>query len=279
MHKGQAQRGQCLDHMREQELWCVVACVVGGRHGRETDACAIATDLGHHGLHHFLQKAGAVLDVAAIGVVALVAAAAQELVDQVAVGRVHFHAIKAGGHRIARGVAVVLHDAGQLTCIERARLGGVHELGLAIDQQNGFGFGGDGRGRHRRCAPGLQAGVRDTAHVPQLHDDLAALGVHGVGHLFPGGDLLGAPDARHVGVALALVADGGGLGDDQPGPGGRVGALAVVGRHAGIGQRAGRAVARERGHDDAGGQAQCASGEGVKQGGHVCFVGGEGQTS
>ena len=48
--------------------------------------------------------------------------------------------------------------------------------------------------------------VRDAAHMPQLHDDLAALGVHGVGHLLPAGELLRRIEAGHVGIALALVA-------------------------------------------------------------------------
>jgi len=100
--------------------------------------------------------------------------------------------------------------------------------------------------------------------VPQLHHDLAALGVHGFGHALPAVELLGAVEAGHVGVALALVADGGGFGDEQA----RAGALRIVG--GGDVGRNGvrRAVARERRHDDAVGELQVAGLYGVEKGGH-----------
>jgi hypothetical protein len=101
--------------------------------------------------------------------------------------------------------------------------------------------------------------------VPELGHDLAAGRVHGARHGLPARDLLGRVQAGHVGVALALVADGGGFGDQQAG----AGALGVVGRHQRGGHGVRRAVARERGHDDAVGELQVAGGGGVKEGGHV----------
>jgi hypothetical protein len=78
-----------------------------------------------------------------------------------------------------------LYDAGQLGRGERTRLRHGLKLGLAIDQQHGFSFGREGRGCDGRCATGLQARVRDAAHMLQLHHDLAAFGVHRIGDLFP----------------------------------------------------------------------------------------------
>lgn len=251
MHKSQIHGGQQSHHMLKQRLGLVVAHAVGGCDGRQANARARATNFGHDALHHLLQKAGAVFDRAAMRVCAVVAAAAQKLVDQIAIGRVHLHTVKPGGDGIGRSAAVVLHDARQFGRVERTRRGHGQKLGLAVDQQHGFGLCCEGRWRHRRCATRLQAGVRHTAHMPQLHHDLAAFGVHRIGHLLPRSHLFGAPDARHIGVALALVADGRGLGDDQACPRGRIGALSVISGHAGVGQRAGCAVARERRHHDA----------------------------
>ncbi len=61
--------------------------------------------------------------------------------------------------------------------------------------------------RQRGRRDGLHAkelGVRDAAHVPQLAEDLAALGVHGVGDGPPAGDLRGRVDARRARPAVRL---------------------------------------------------------------------------
>jgi 23S rRNA (adenine2030-N6)-methyltransferase len=58
---------------------------------------------------------------------------------------------------------------------------------------------------------------------------------------------------------------GRGLGDDQPGAGGRVGALRVVLGHQRRRQLAGRAVARQRRHHDAVGQLDVAEADGVEE--------------
>ena len=91
--------------------------------------------------------------------------------------------------------------------------------------------------------------MREASHVPELQDDLAALGVHGVGDEAPAGDLCVVVDARRPGVAFAHGGDLRRFGDDQAGGG----ALRVVDRielmrHVGAARCA---VARERRHDDA----------------------------
>ncbi len=65
--------------------------------------------------------------------------------------------------------------------------------------------------RERARRHGLQAkelGVRDAAHVPQLAEDLAALGVHGVGDGPPAGDLRGRVDARRARPTMRLSVEG-----------------------------------------------------------------------
>ncbi len=175
-----------------------------------------------------------------------------------------FHAIKPGGNGVACGVAVVLHDARNLFGIERAGLGCFGEGGDAVFDEHGFGMGTDGRGCHRTGIAGLQRGVRYAAHMPQLHHDLAACLVHGAGHFLPAVQLLGAVQAGHVGIALALGADGGGLRDDQA----RAGALRVVGGDQIGGNGLGRAVAGEGGHGNAVGQGDVTGLGGFEQGSH-----------
>ena len=70
------------------------------------------------------------------------------------------------------------------------------------------------------------------------------LAMHRLGDGFPGLNLRFAPNARHIGIALRLVADGGGFADDERRALLRVGALRVVAGHARMCQGARCAVAR-----------------------------------
>ena len=219
-------------------------------------------------MHHFAQQACALGHAAAIGILALVAAAAQKLVYQVAVGRVHFHAVKACCDGVTRSAAVVGHDAGHLLEGQGPWRRGGHKLGPVRADQHGLGFGGEGRGRHRRLPAFLQVHMRYTAHMPKLHKDAPARCVYGSSHWFPRLHLRLAPDAGHVRIALALLADGGGLADDEGRAAVGVSTLGVVARHAGVGQGTGGAVACQGGHDHAVGQGQKAHREGVKKLGH-----------
>jgi len=170
-----------------------------------------AADVGGDGAGHFQQQAGAVFDAAAVGVGALVGAGLEELVDEVAVGGVDLDAVKTRLDGGAGSAAVVGHDAGDLGQLQRAGHGGGREGGHAVLDEHGLGVGLDGRRRHGCSVAGLQVGVRDATYMPQLHHDLAARSVHGGCHLLPARDLLGRIQAGHIGIALALVADGRGL--------------------------------------------------------------------
>jgi hypothetical protein len=245
--------------------------VVGRRDGGQAHAGATAADLAHHGLHHLEQQACAVFDGAAVGVGALVGAALEELVQQVAVGAVHLDAVEAGGPAGRPcGAAIVVNDAWEFGELERARCGDGHEAACAVLDDEGLGVGGDGRGRDRRGAPGLQAHVRDATHMPQLHHDVSALRMHGIGDAAPASGLGVGVEARHVGIALALRADRCGFGNEQA----CAGALGVVAGHQCVGHIAGRAVAGQRRHDDAVFQLQVTGLCGVKEGGHEVIVAG-----
>ena len=181
----------------------------------------------------------------------MVAARAQKLVDQITVGGMQFHTVKPGGYRIARRVPVVLHDAGYFLDGQSARCRGGNKLGRAIFDKHGFGVRGNRRGRNWCLALRLQVHMRDAPYVPELHKDAPTCGMHGVGDGFPGLDLRLAPDARNIGVALGLVADGRGLTNDECGALVRVGALGVVACHARMRQGAWCAVAGQGRHNQA----------------------------
>ena len=143
------------------------------------------------------------------------------MVDQVAVGGVNLDAVKARCLGILRGTPVVGDDARQFGEFQRAWR---HHILLALAGEHPA-FGGDSRRGDRQRAAFLQCRVRDATDVPELDDDLAALGVHGVGYQLPAGDLFGAVDARCLDVALTLRRDLRSFTDDQTG----TGALCIVG--------------------------------------------------
>ena len=104
----------------------------------------------------------------------------------------------------------------------------------------------------------------DPAHVPELGEHDAPLGVDRVCYLLPACHLLGAVDARRPGVALAHGVDLGAFTDDQA----RFGALGVVAGHHGVGHITGLTGtgAGHGGHDDAVGKVQLAEAKGAEQG-------------
>lgn len=213
--------------------------------------------------------AQAVLQRAAVLVVARIGLGVDELVDQVAVGAVELDPVEAGVEGVACGLGIVgddLPDFLHCQCARRRVLdhlaaAGLRSAALGIDEDL-HAFGHQRRGGHRGGVARLQRGVRDPADVPELGEDAPAGGVHRVGDLAPAGDLLGAVDARCPGVALALPADLGAFGNNQAG----AGALAVVLGHQRGGDFAtGGAGTGHRRHDDAIGEGQVAKGIGAEQ--------------
>ena len=91
--------------------------------------------------------------------------------------------------------------------------------------------------------------MHQPPHMPQLAHDLPARVVDRARHLPPALDLLLAPDARRGRPAEPFARDPRRFADDEPG----AGALAVIGRHHRVGDRAGLVgpSARQRRHQDA----------------------------
>ena len=122
---------------------------------------------GENRLHDLLQKAIAVLHASAVAIRPLIRPGVEELVDQVAVRRVDFHAIEFGGLRPLRCPPVVLHHRRNFRRLQGAR----RLVGLLADGRvDGVAIDLDGRGRHRRL-PAMKAAVRRTPAVPELEKE------------------------------------------------------------------------------------------------------------
>ncbi len=210
-------------------------------------------------LRDFQHQLGAVLDRPAIGIGTLVGAVLGELIEQIAVGAMNLDAVETGGERVLGAALEILDDAGNFGQLERARFGDVGEG--AVDE--GLALGADRRRRHRLAAVRLQRVVRDAADMPELDEDAAALFMHAVGDLAPACDLLLGIDAGRILIALALLRDLAGFGDQKP----RGGALAVIVDRQRARHHAGRyrAVAGQRRHHEAVGQGDRAKLEGLEQ--------------
>src|SRR5882757_8744236 len=111
------------------------AVVSTGR--RKPDAHAIAPPYTRYRLGDLTQETGAIRRRSAIPISPLVGPITQELVDQIAVGGVEFHAIEAGGLGAPCAFGESAHDAGDLGDFESA---GRHEL-LCPAKGKDFSFG------------------------------------------------------------------------------------------------------------------------------------------
>ena len=71
---------------------------------RQMHADAIRAPHFGHGIGHFQHQPGALFAGAAIGVGAMIGAVLQELVEQIAIGAVNLHAVKAGRLGVLRAL-------------------------------------------------------------------------------------------------------------------------------------------------------------------------------
>ena len=219
-----------------------------------------AADVAERG-RRLEEEAAAVLNGAAVAVGPLVHAVLDELVDQIAVRRVQLDAVEAGLHGIAAGVAVVVHDARDLLRLQRPRHGALLDALVrarlerhARARVRHHRRGGRDRGQRqaaRRQQRVLAVGGRgDAPSVPELHEDLAALRVHGLGHRLPRLRLRVGPDAGDTHVPDRLGRDAGRLRDQQPALRGALRVVLHV-RVVGAQLRLRAAVASERRQHDA----------------------------
>src|SRR5262249_28750293 len=143
-------------------------------------------------VHNLQQEASAVFDAAAILVRPLVRVVAQELIDEVAVGGVHFDTIESRGHRVLCSFLILPHDARDLLSVEGPR----RRNGLEALCCEGAGIRLYGRGGHGQGSSWLKRWVGDAPHVPQLRYHTATGDAHSLGYDSPAFDLLGAVNAR-----------------------------------------------------------------------------------
>jgi len=149
-----------------------------------------------------------------------------ELVDQVTVGRMNFHAVKPGVQGIARRLGVLPDQFFDLQHAQRSRHRRLHQFAdprPGLDKGLGL-LGLNSRRCHRCGAVRLQGVVGHTAHMPQLGKDHPAFGMHRVGDLAPAVDLRRGVDARRPGVTLATGFDLRAFADHETGRS----ALAVI---------------------------------------------------
>src|SRR5471030_445555 len=231
----QADRVELAGQVAEGGIRIAVGDIAPLAARRDAHADALGAPDRRQRVDQLQHEAGAVLDRAAVGVAALVAAVLQELIGQVTVGAVQLDTVEAGLQRHLGGVAEVFDDGGDFVDGQLAVRRDRHEA--FVGQRHALEFRHH-RWRHRVGAAGHED-VRLAAAVEQLHEDAAALGVHRLGDFFPAGDLLFGVDGRCAQVGAATLRHGRAFGDQQAA---LRGALAVVDGH-----HVGRGVARLHG--------------------------------
>ena len=114
MDVGQATAVQLAQQVAERLQRVGVFNPVKGAKRRDANADNACIPCGgNHGINHVQHQTCAVFDAAAVVVGALVAVGAEELVQQIAVGRVNFYAVKPGLQCVAGGLCVGFHHLRQ----------------------------------------------------------------------------------------------------------------------------------------------------------------------
>jgi hypothetical protein len=146
----------------------------------------------------------------------LIGAGGEKLHRQVARRGVQLNAVKPRREGVARGGREFGENARNFAQLERAR----HVVVLHTRRVGPHLAGGAyGRRRDERRGRVPVRGVSDAAHVHELGEHPAALGVHGVGDLLPRGHLFGGLDRGRSRVAKAPSRRRHALGDDDAGGG------------------------------------------------------------
>ena len=183
-----------------------IAHVVRVSAWREVDSHAAGLPDGGDGIDDLQQETQAVFERSAVFVRAVVGGVLEELVDEIAVGGMEFHAIETGGFGVLRAAAELFDDVLDFGNCQRMR---GDEVFLRPDEADvtcrGDRAGGDGQ-----FAIEIER-VRDPADVPELEENAAAVFMHGAGDELPSLDLFLRPDSRCVRIADAARRDGGGF--------------------------------------------------------------------
>ena len=170
---------------------------------------ALGAPDGDHRIGYFKHESGTVFNRSTVCVRTMIGSVLQELIDQVAIGSMNLHTVKASQLCVLCSLAEGLNDArdfGRLKCAWRHIIdSGTHQAHMAS--------GSDRAGCNRQFSI-KKAWVRDAPHMPELCKDATAGMVHRLGHQLPRLDLLRQPDPRHICVANALRYNWYAFGDD-----------------------------------------------------------------
>ena len=183
---------QLLGHMFRQGGRIAITHVVVAVERRQAYAHALGTHHTADGIDDFQQQARAIRDRTAIGATALVAAVAQELVQQVAIRAMHFDTIKARCLGVDGSRAEGCDDGGQLFIAQLARHHMRHLATRCVDLK---AANGNRAGRHG-SSPVVEGRMTGATAMPDLQVDATTLGMHGIRDELPTGHLSRIVDAR-----------------------------------------------------------------------------------
>ncbi len=107
-------------------------------------------------------------------------------------------------------LAEVVDDTGKLINLKGAGLGHIDKA--IVDK--GLARRTNGRWRHWQAAIRLQVNMADATNMPEVHENAPTLCVYSSRHLAPAVDLILRADAGRVLIALALLRNLGGLGNN-----------------------------------------------------------------
>ncbi len=194
--------------------------VIEDARGGKTDSNPVGSPYLNDCLGNFDRETATVGHGAAIEVGAMVGSAAEELVEEITIRVMDFHAVEASLLSKFCSVDIFGNDSGNFGDFEGPRGDVIDHLFSSKD----LSFGSDGRGGDRKNSMGLKAWMGDATDVPELEEDAASSRMNGLDNFFPSGDLFGGVDAGCVGVAVAERRDRSCFGNDQSGRG----SLAIV---------------------------------------------------
>ena len=197
--------------------------------GRKPNPHPIGRENCDYGCHNFAQKPIAIFQAATVAIGAVVGFGLQELINQIAIGRVNFHPIKTRRLGSFGGPAIVFHHCRHLVGFQGARgfVGVFARGGVDVVVADG-----DRGGRNRQRLIGAETAVGSAATVPQLQENFAVPIVHCLGDLFPGFRLSIVVNAGRVLPTNALFRNDGGFANQKA----STRSLGIIFRHQGIGQ-------------------------------------------
>ena len=153
---------------------------------RQVHPDTIVSPNRNHGIRNFQHETGAVLDRTPVNIHPMIGLVLEKLIEQIAVCPMNFNAVKTGQLRVLRALAVCRDYAWNLFQPQRSR----RDERFQRADQTDMPRGRDGARGHRQRA--IQENrVRDSSHMPELHQNPPARPVNRFGNKLPAFDLLG----------------------------------------------------------------------------------------